>query len=228
MKRICKYLTIPTSFFDTPDISVLSKWCLIALDSVYDGGQGVAIGVQGLSSLTNLPSKTVKECLNELYERGAVEVIVCDGQKFWKPLMYRESYPKSGKKVVIGDKPTDASPLPYDEIADKWAEICVTLPKITRWSPQRKNKLRSALKQAGLSIEDLYKVFRIIACTPFLSGASNQFSAHFDWVISKSVTLQKIYEGFYSKSYQEKRDYERIMNGGEVNNKQSVTEDFYR
>lgn len=226
MKRICKYLTIPATLFDNPDLSILSKWVLIAIDSVYDGGQGVAIGVQGLSSLTNLPSKTVKECLTELYEHGAVEVIVCDGQKFWKPLMYRDSYPKAGQKVVIGDKPTDASPLPYDEIADKWAEICVTLPKITRWSPQRKNKLRSALKQAGLSVEDLYKVFRIIACTPFLNGEGD-FKAHFDWIVSKSTNLQKVYEGFYCRSYQEKRDYELIMNGGEVNKKQDEG-DFYK
>lgn len=228
MKRICKFLTIPTALYDTPDLSVLSKWVLIAIDSAYDGGQGVAIGVQGLSSITNMPVKTVKECLTELYEHGAVEVVVCDGQKFLKPLMYRSSYPKVGEKPVIGDKPQDVQSLPYDEVAEKWAEFCTTLPKITRWSPQRKSKLRSALKQAGLTVEDLYKVFRIIACTPFLNGSSNQFSAHFDWVISKSANLQKIYEGFYSKSYQEKRDYDLIMNNQSTMMSDNSDTDFYR
>lgn len=228
MKRVCKFIPVSTTLFDTPDLSVLSKWVLIALDSVYDGGQGVSIGIQGLSSLTNLPGKTVKECLTELYEHGAVEVLVCDGQKFLKPLMYRESYPKVGEKPVIGDKPSDTASLPYDEIADKWGQICSSLPKVTRWSPQRKNRLKSALKQAGLTVEDLYKVFNLISTSSFLNGTkTDQWQCSFDW-ITKSSNLIKILEGNYHKDYSEKRMYDEIMQGKNVNKPHNEIEDFYR
>lgn len=219
---------MPLHIWTHPDLSLFEKALLIEIDS-YADANGCGAGVQALASSIGLPTKTVKETLKSLQSKGAIEVrIDADGQKRIMAYLYKERYVENPHAVVIGDKPSDAQALPYDEIAEKWAEICVTLPKITRWSPQRKNKLRSALKQSGLTVEDLYKVFRIIACTPFLSGASNQFSAHFDWVISKSANLQKIYEGFYSKSYQEKRDYESIMQGGEVNKKQDTAEDFYR
>lgn len=226
MKRQIKYLSIPISIWTHPDLTVFERVVLIEIDS-YSDSKGCACGVQTLASSIGLPAKTIKDALKSLQSKGALEVrIDDDGAKRMFAYLYKERYVENPHAVVLGDKPSDASPIPYDEIAGKWAEICASLPKITRWSPQRKNKLRTALKQAGLNVDDLYKVFRIIACTPFLSGESNQFAAHFDWIISKSANLQKIYEGFYCKSYQEKRDYESIMNGGGVN--QSRDDDYYR
>ena len=228
MKRTCKFLTIPISFAETSELSLTAKWVAITIDSYVDNPSGTSMGVRAIQTATNLSAKEVKDAMTELYEHGAMEVTVCEGQKFLKPLLYRESYYKTGERVVIGDKPRDIQPLPYDEISQEWTEYCPKLPAITRWSPQRKNKLKSALKQADLTVEDLYKVFRIISCTPFLNGSSNQFSAHFDWVISKSANLQKIYEGFYNKSFQEKRDYELIMRGGDVSQQSSDDDSLYR
>lgn len=199
--------------YDTPDLSVLSKWVLLAIDSIYDGNpQGIFVGIQTIASMTNLKQKEVKEALNELYEHQAIEVTLIDGDKFIKPLLYKTEYKKAGERMSIGDTPADTEQFDWDEISEKWAEYCPTLPVINRWTPQRKNKVRSVLKNARLTIQDLYKCFRIIGCTPFLNGTSNQFKATFDWCTSKSQNISKIYEGFYSKSYQEKRDYAMIMN----------------
>lgn len=227
MKRINKFISIPLHVWCHADLSVFEKVVLIELDS-YSDSNGCTCGVQTISSAIGLSAKEVKETLKSLQSKGAIEVrIDGDGQKRVIPYLYRERYISNPNSVVVGDKPSDVQVLPYDEIAQKWAEICVTLPKITRWSPQRKNKLRSALKQAELGIEDLYKVFRIIACTPFLSGESNQFQCSFEWLISKSSNLEKVYTGFYSRSYAEKSAYSDIMNDRQVSPKNNDDE-YYR
>lgn len=228
MKKISKFTIIPNSFWSTPDLSLEAKWVAVSIDSFSDKPQGVAIGTTALSSDTNLTVKQVKEALKELQIKGALDVNVGEnGEKHLKVYLYKEYYKPRGEKIVIGDKPTDTTPLPYDEIMNKWNEYCPMLPKLTRMTPQRKNKLRGSLKQADLTVEDLYKIFRIVGSCEFLNGSSNQFKSNFDWVTAKSTTLTKIYEGFYARSYQEKRDYEMIMNGATVNQR-GTQDDFYR
>lgn len=229
MKRICKFLTIPVSLFDTPDLSIQSKWVLLAIDSICGQGEWIGIGLQGIASLTNLSQKEVRSALTELHEHGAIEVSMRDGHKLMRPLLYKDSYPKIGTKSTIGDKPTDSNPIDYAYIQEQWNTICTSLPKLERMTPSRKSRIRSVLKQADLSVEDFIKCFKIIACTPFLSGQTDQFRAGFDWLTSSSKNATKVWEGFYSRTYQEKRDHELIRNGGEVYQQSNNTDtDFYR
>lgn len=226
-KRNVKFIIAPLSLWESADLTLTEKHLLIDIDSICDSADGVVVGPQALATLSGMTQKEVKSALNELYQKGAIDISVdADGAKRIKPYLYKERYVKRGERVVIGDKPTDADPIDYDEIMEQWNTICTTLPPLTRWTPQRKNKLRSALKNAALTVEDLYKCFRIIAATPFLSGASNQFKATFDWCCAKSANLSKIYEGFYSKSFAEKQAYEAIMRGGDVT--ATKEDDYYR
>ncbi len=229
MKRNIRYLSVPLQLWTHPDLNLTEKAVLIELDSYCDEKSGTTIGAQALANSMWLPVKTLKETLKKLERKGAIQIhIDADGSKSIFVYLWKERYVENLNAVVIGDKPTDVLLLPWDEISKKWSEICYMLPKITRWSPQRKNKLRSSLKQAGLGVEDLYKTFHIVACTPFLNGASNQFLAHFDWIISKSANLQKIYEGFYCKSYQEKINYESIMKGVDITKQANKEDEVYR
>lgn len=226
MKRSIRYLTVPLHVWCHADLSVFEKVVLIELDS-YSDGNGCACGVQTISSAIGLPVKTIKETLKSLQSKGAIEVrIDGDGQKRVLPLLWKERYLENSNTIVMGDKPTDIAPLPYEEIAEKWAESCPHLPPIIRWSPQSKNKLRSVMKNVGLNLEQLYKCFKIVGTTQFLNGTGD-FKATFRWLTSKSDNLQKVYEGFYSRSYAEKSSYEAIMHGGDAN-QQSETDDYYR
>lgn len=229
MKRICKFITIPITLFDTPDLSLSAKWCLLALDSITPQCGWVGVGVQGLSSLTNLPSKTVKEALTELHEHGAIEVSMQDGQKLIKPLPYKDAYLKVGERIAIGDKPSDAEQIDYDYIQEQWNSICTMLPKLDRLTPRRKTKIRTCLKGVGASVSDLIKVFRLVATSGFLNGSkSKEWSCGFDWVIKSPDNFTKIIEGQYHKDYSEKRDYETIMHGGEVNQQSQAADEYYR
>lgn len=225
-KRQVKHIVVPIGLWESADLTIEEKHILIDIDSICASADGVAVGTQALATLSGLTQKEVKSALNELYQKGAIDISVdADGAKRIKPYLYKERYVKRGERVVIGDKPTDADPIDYDEIMEQWNTICKTLPPLTRWTPQRKNKLRSVLKNAALTVEDLYKCFRIINETPFLSGASDQFRATWDWITAKASNLSKIYEGFYCKSFTEKQAYDTIMRGGGV--AQSKDEDNY-
>lgn len=227
MKRLVKHISIPIQFWEHGDLTIHEKWVLLAID-MYSDENGASIGVQTLSTETGLPNKEIKTILKSLFEKKAIQVSVDEnGAKRMLPLLFKERYLKSTDRPELeGIKPEPTINIDYEEVAQKWNEYCPTLPPIQRWTPARKSRLRSCLKQADISVDNLYKVFRIIGCTAFLSGQSDQFKATFDWVIQKSQNISKIYEGFYARTYQEKRDYETILKGADIS--QRSESDFYR
>lgn len=227
-KRQIKNIVVPIHLWEHPDLTIQEKHILIDIDTLCESAEGVSVGVQMLANLSGLNQKEVKSTLNELYLKGALEVRIDDnGSKILKPLLYKERYLKQESAPILGDSPRDIEQFDWEDIQAKWIEYCPTLPPIKRFTPQRKSKLKSVLKSADLTLNNLYQCFQIIGCTPFLNGTDNTFKAHFDWVISKPITLTKIFEGFYAHSYQEKRDYEAIINNKPITN-QTEEESFYR
>lgn len=230
MKKASKFTVIPNSFWSTPDLSLEAKWVAISIDSFCESQIGVPVGVTALATDTNLPAKQVREALKELQEKGALDVNIGeDGEKRLKVYLYKERYCKRGEKVVIGDKPTDTAPLPYDEIMKVWNESCANLPKITRLTASRKQKIRTVLKASECSVDDFLKAIRLVGSSTFLNGSKGVWSCSFDWVIKSATNITKILEGNYHKDYNERREYESIMNGSSINQRGSNNaEDFYK
>ena len=212
MKREIRYLTVPISLWENQDLSWTAKIVLMEIDSYPRTELGVNVRSGAVATALGITKKECDNALKELFDKGAIQVNLEEGQRLLMPLLYKSRYIPTGQPIPDGEKPSPANSIDYDDVQAKWSEICHTLPPIQRFTPQRKRKLKAALNQAGLTVADLYKCFRIIASTAFLNG-SGEFAAHFDWVVKKSENLQKIYEGFYARSPQEKRDYEAIMKG---------------
>lgn len=212
MKRETRFINIPTSLWENQDLSWMAKIVLMEIDSYPRTELGVNVRSGAVATALGIAKKECDTALKELFDKGAIQVNIDEGQKLLMPLIYKDRYIAAGLPMPEGEKPSPANSIDYDDVQAKWSEICHTLPPIQRFTPQRKRKLKAALNQAGLTVADLYKCFRIIASTAFLNG-SGEFAAHFDWVVKKSENLQKIYEGFYARSPQEKRDYEAIMKG---------------
>ena len=227
MKREARFINVPTSLWANTDLSWLAKIVLMEIDSYPRTELGVNVRSGAVATALGITKKECDNALKELFDKGAIQINLEEGQKLLMPLLYKSRYIPTGQPIPDGEKPSPANSIDYDEVQAKWAEICHTLPPIQRFTPQRKRKLKAALNQAGLTVADLYKCFLIIASTAFLNG-SGEFAAHFDWVVKKSENLQKIYEGFYARSPQEKRDYENIMKGNELEKKQPIADDFYR
>ena len=212
MKREIRYLTVPVSLWENQDLSWTAKIVLMEIDSYPRTELGVNVRSGAVATALGITKKECDTALKELFDKGAIQVNLEEGQRLLMPLLYKSRYIPTGQPIPDGEKPSPANSIDYDDVQAKWSEICHTLPPIQRFTPQRKRKLKAALNQAGLTVADLYKCFRIIASTAFLNG-SGEFAAHFDWVVKKSENIQKIYEGFYARSPQEKRDYEAIMKG---------------
>ena len=215
MKKEARFICIPTSLWENQDLSWTAKIVLMEIDSYPRTELGVNVRSGAVATALGITKKECDNALKELFDKGAIQVNLEEGQRLLMPLLYKSRYIPTGHPIPDGEKPSPANSIDYDDVQAKWSEICHTLPPIQRFTPQRKRKLKAALNQAGLTVADLYKCFRIIASTAFLNG-SGEFAAHFDWVVKKSETLQKIYEGFYARSPQEKRDYEAIMKGEEM------------
>lgn len=222
MKKEARFVNVPISLWENQDLSWTAKIVLMEIDSYPRTELGVNVRSGAVATALGITKKECDTALKELFDKGAIHVNIDEGQKLLMPLIYKDRYIATGLPMPEGEKPTTANSINYDEVQSKWAEICPMLPPINRFTPQRKRKLKAALNQAGLTVADLYKCFLIIASTAFLNG-SGEFAAHFDWVVKKSENLQKIYEGFYARSPQEKRDYDNIMNGKELTKNKEET-----
>lgn len=227
-KRQAKHIVIPVSLWESTDLTIQEKHLLIDIDSICDSADGVAAGIQTLATLSGLTQKEVKHTLNELYLKGAIDISVdADGAKRIKPYLYKEQYVKRGEKIVIGDKPTDMETIDYDLIQETWNTVCASLPKIERFTPRRKQKVRSCLKGASATVSDLIKVIKLVATSSFLNGSKTSWQCSFDWVIKSPDNFTKIIEGQYHKDFSEQQYYNAIIRDKaiELDKKE---DDYYR
>lgn len=228
MKKEARFLCWPMTLWENQDLSWLAKIVLMEIDSYPRTELGVNIRSGAVATALGITKKECDNALKELFDKGAIQINLEEGQKLLVPLLYKSRYISTGQPIPEGEKPSLANSINFDEVQSKWAEICPMLPPIQRWTPQRKRKVKAALNQAQLTVADLYKCFRIIASVAFLNGSSDQFKADFDWLIKKSENTDKVFRGYYSRSAQEKQDYERIMKGEETTTKAPAVDDFYR
>jgi hypothetical protein len=83
----------------------------------------------------------------------------------------------------------------YQEIVDKYNEICVSLSKVKKISNARKKAINARLKM--YSLEEIIEVFTKAEESNFLKGANNiNFKANFDWLMSDK-NMAKVIEGKY-------------------------------
>lgn len=218
-KREAKHIVWPIGLWQTETLSWMAKIILMEIDSYPRTEQGVNVRSGAVATALGITKKECDAALKELFDKGAFKVNVDEGQQLLIPLIYKDEYIADGtQKNVIGEKPDTTNMIDFDEVAEQWSKICSMLPPIQRWTPQRKRKVRACLKQADLTVADLYKVFRIVASVAFLNGSSDQFKADFDWLVKKSENVDKVYRGFYSRSASEKIEYDNIMGIKEVAN----------
>ena len=219
---------MPLSLFSSDQLTPSEKMVLMAIELHSPDSSGASIGIQGIANLCGISQKECKTALKSLYDKGAIETIVSeDGERKLIARIYKEDYSKSSHRpeLLEGTKPQETETLDYDYIQEQWNTICEHQPKLSRFTPQRKRKIKSALKGADITVSDLIKAFKIIDSVQFFHSNERNWVATFDWC-ANAQSLTKILEGVYSKSYQEKRDYDNIINNGDEN--QIQEDSFYR
>lgn len=104
----------------------------------------------------------------------------------------------------------------YIQIKDLFNDICVSFPKVTKLSDQRRKTLNARLNT--YNIDDFERLFKLAEQSDFLKGKNNKdWQANFDWMI-KDANMAKVLDGNYNnksslnqskknKSF-EQRDYD--------------------
>ena len=84
----------------------------------------------------------------------------------------------------------------YQLIADMYNDTCVSFPRLTTLSDNRKKAIKARLKT--YTIEDFRKLFTMAEASNFLKGSNDRnWSATFDWLI-KDSNMAKVLEGNYN------------------------------
>lgn len=96
---------------------------------------------------------------------------------------------------------------PYQDIADLWNRICVSLPKISKLSDARRAKIKSRLQEFGKPeawLPTVEALFEAIEASDFLRGVNkNKWQASFDWVFANGSNWVKVLEGNYANKGQQ-------------------------
>ena len=115
---------------------------------------------------------------------------------------------------VIKEKPNESTTLQkesinYQEIIDMYNNTCVSLPKVTILSDERKKTIKARLKQ--YSINDFQTLFYKAEDSDFLKGkAGGNWSANFDWLLN-AKNIVKVLDGNYDNKINQ-RSRENILN----------------
>jgi len=92
-------------------------------------------------------------------------------------------------------KSAETEKIPYQEIIDKFHELCPSLPKVMKLTEARRKAIRGRCTEYKL--DDIYQAFELVEKSDFLSGRNGKWSGcNFDWIMTQSHFL-KIMEGVY-------------------------------
>lgn len=224
MRRIVTHIAIPVTLWEAP-IPWVEKAVLTEL-STYPSAGGVSVQVGALATALNITKNECRQAIKNLHKRHALDVVFDeDGRQRYVPHLYNEDFRIDESREVADCKPKETVNIDYDEVVRMWAQTNPALPQISRFTPQRKRKLRSLLRNTAASIEDVYRAFRIVAVSGFLqNGTDGQWKATYDWLIDHPDKFIKVLEGGYTSAPSERAEYERIMGAQEVD---TEIEDYY-
>lgn len=107
---------------------------------------------------------------------------------------YRKSTPET--EIELKTEKEIELKIDYQQIANMYNNTCVSFPRLTKLSENRKKAIKARLKI--YSVEDFQKLFEMAEGSSFLKGQNNRnWSATFDWLI-KDTNMAKVLDGNYT------------------------------
>ena len=102
--------------------------------------------------------------------------------------------PLSSNEDNSSAKPTREH-VPYQEVVEKFNEICLSLPQVQKLTPARRQAIKGRCSE--YSVPEIVDVFRRAENSDFLSGRNGNWSGcSFDWLM-KPANFLKVLEGNY-------------------------------
>jgi predicted phage replisome organizer len=101
---------------------------------------------------------------------------------------------KSREEEIRIDKSREEN-INYQQIADMYNEICISLPRVKSLSDARKKSIKARLRK--YSLEDIQQAFVNAEESDFLKGDNpRNWTADFDWIM-KDANIAKVLDGNY-------------------------------
>lgn len=102
--------------------------------------------------------------------------------------------PLSSNEDNSSAKPTREH-VPYQEVVEKFNEICLSLPQVQKLTPARRQAIKGRCSE--YSVPEIVDVFRRAENSDFLSGRNGNWNGcSFDWLM-KPANFLKVLEGNY-------------------------------
>lgn len=96
---------------------------------------------------------------------------------------------------------TPKNPIDFNKIVEEYNKICVSFPKLTKLSEDRKKAIRARFN-SKYSMADFIVMFKKAEASDFLKGSNNRnWSATFDWMV-RDANMAKILDGNYDNGKQ--------------------------
>lgn len=125
------------------------------------------------------------------------------------------------KEVEIDLEKEKRDSTNYHEIISMYNDTCISFPRVTKLSENRKKAIRARLKV--YTPDDFKKMFEMAESSSFLKGAnSRNWSATFDWLINDS-NMAKVLDG----NYQDRQQSTPEHSGQSSQGQQGKARDIY-
>ena len=156
----------------------------LELIEILDSGAIYMMDIQNFIGKSSTEADRQREYYNRI-ERDKANKVSC-----------KKSYKKSTPETEIELKTEKEIKIDYQQIADTYNNTCVSFPRLTKLSENRKKAIKARLKI--YSVEDFQKLFEMAEGSSFLKGQNNRnWSATFDWLI-KDTNMAKVLDGNYT------------------------------
>ncbi len=121
-----------------------------------------------------------------------------------------------GEDRTVEDCTASLTENTYTTVINLFHKICVSFPKLTAITEERKKAIIALLNK--YSLENIEEAFILAESSDFLKGANGKWNASFDWLMNES-NFVKVLEGNYNNKIpntpvqQKETEYDRFMSG---------------
>lgn len=247
MERQSKGIWFPIEIWEAKDLSWNEKILLLEIDSFTSKKKDCFISNEYIADLLKVTETTANKILSSLIKKGYVIKTSFDGRRRCvksaltfeaKQGCFEEQSrvaDESNIPIIIDtdinipkeeiDKSISKKEcINFTEVQFKWEKLNPSLPTIRYFSDKRKNALRKLLKDNNATIEDLYKVFKIISACSFCQGNNDRkWIATLDWVLNDTKgCFNRLLEGVFAFTEEEKQAVQLIVQGENINSLKST------
>lgn len=223
-EREFRGIWIPAEIWLDKDLSALDKVIFAEIDSLDLDDTHCYASNEYLAQFCNCSVRSASASIQLLISKGYIEVISFDGRR--RVLQSRlaksarqiskiseadlqnlpainidDNHSRETKENILlsEDKkevPVRGSNMAYQHIVDLYHQLCPSLPKVAKLTPERERAIKARLKE--FSHDEFITAFKKAEASAFLKGANGGWKANFDFIM-RAGSMVKILEGQYDK-----------------------------